>query len=414
MCTRRIVIPLFCVLLACALIAGPAAADPGDVGDMYITSDVFDVVKQYDPVTGAFLNDFAASAGGAYGQMAVHFGGPNNNMLVGHLEGGVVEYDGDTGAAIRLYNANGGWQWAGVWAPNGNVYIGSQLTNDVREYDSSTGNPVRVLCSVNGPTEMDYGPDGNLYVCTFDSAVYVFDPITGAPVSHWTTPGGSAPNGILFLDTEILVSDMANAVVMRFDYDHNFIDYFSGTGWEIAHGMDIGPHDGNLYIVDGMTTQVHVFDPVTYVELDPDFLNPNPGSKIVDIVFKPAPANPATLGAQVACAPNMGTVPFTTNMTVTLTNNYLGQTRRIAGKINVILAGGTSVSSWRGGYTNIAAGDSYVSSWNQGIPALASVVGTNSFTVVAQDVTPAPYNQPPYPSAGDTDSGVCEVIAVAP
>jgi hypothetical protein len=62
----------------------------------------------------------------------------------------------------------------------------------------------------------------------------------------------------------------------------------------------------------------------------------------------------------------------------------------------------------------VAAGDSYASSWNQTIPALTAVLGSNLFQLVAEDVTPAPYNQPPYPPAGDTDTSSCTVIGIAP
>lgn len=46
--------------------------------------------------------------------------------------------------------------------------------------------------------------------------------------------------------------------------------------------------------------------------------------------------------------------------------------------------------------------------------ALPVVIGDNHVTLVAEDVTPAPYNQPPYPPAGDTDTGRCKVTAFAP
>ncbi len=48
------------------------------------------------------------------------------------------------------------------------------------------------------------------------------------------------------------------------------------------------------------------------------------------------------------------------------------------------------------------------------IPGLGSVLGDNTFSLVAEDVTPAPYNQPPYAPAGDTDSAQCVVTAAAP
>jgi hypothetical protein len=56
----------------------------------------------------------------------------------------------------------------------------------------------------------------------------------------------------------------------------------------------------------------------------------------------------------------------------------------------------------------------FISSWNQNIPNFGILVGDNLFTLVAEDVTPAPYNQPPYLPAGDTDINACTVTGIAP
>ena len=42
-----------------------------------------------------------------------------------------------TAAFSKTYNPAGGWQWAGLYVPSGNVYIGDMSTNDVREYDAA-------------------------------------------------------------------------------------------------------------------------------------------------------------------------------------------------------------------------------------------------------------------------------------
>ena len=68
---------------------------------------------------------------------------------------------------------------------------------------------------------------------------------------------------------------------------------FQGTGWVRPHGIAISPHDGKIHVVDGVTTQVHVFDPITFAELNPGFLTPNPGDKIVDLAFRPEDPTPA-------------------------------------------------------------------------------------------------------------------------
>ncbi len=121
-----------------------------------------------------------------------------------------------------------------------------------------------------------------------------------------------------------------------------------------------------------------------------------------------------TVSASITCLPASGTVPFATQMTITLDNLYPGQIRRVAARMNVTLAGGAYFPNWRGGYTNLAGGASYVTSWNTNLPALGSVIGSNQFQLVAVDVTPTPYNLPPYPPAGDSDTDACTVVANSP
>ncbi len=89
-------------------------------------------------------------------------------------------------------------------------------------------------------------------------------------------------------------------------------------------------------------------------------------------------------------------------------------TRRIAARITVTLANGNSYDPWRGGYTNVAPGATFVRQFDVQIPALASVIGNNTFVLIAEDVTPSPYNQPPYPAAGTTCTKTQVVVANAP
>ncbi len=95
-----------------------------------------------------------------------------------------------------------------------------------------------------------------------------------------------------------------------------------------------------------------------------------------------------TLGGSLTCSPDSGVLPFSSLFTVTLANRYDGQIRRLAGRIDVGLANGANYPSWRAGFTNVAPGESYVASWVQSFPALGSLVGDNTFTLVAEDVTP--------------------------
>lgn len=63
---------------------------------------------------------------------------------------------------------------------------------------------------------------------------------------------------------------------------------------------------------------------------------------------------------------------------------------------------------------NRCAGGTSLTSWAQLIPAMGPLVGENTFTLVVEDVTPPPWNLPPYPPAGDTAVSACTVTGIAP
>ena len=111
--------------LTLALLAPVAAhAVPGD---LYVTSDASNQVRHYQP-NGTFVNVFTTTFA-ASGEMAIHFGATNNRVLVGHSFNGVEEFNATTGAYIKTYNPGGGWQWAGVYAPNGSVCLEPSLAS---------------------------------------------------------------------------------------------------------------------------------------------------------------------------------------------------------------------------------------------------------------------------------------------
>lgn len=123
---------------------------------------------------------------------------------------------------------------------------------------------------------------------------------------------------------------------------------------------------------------------------------------------------PATVGCSYTVAPAAGTLPLATTHTVTLTNAYPDFARRVAARIDVQLGGGQAIGSWRSGYTQLSPGAGYTTTFNLSLPASAALVGPNVFFLQAEDVTPSPFNQPPYPPAGDTSSDAQTVVAAAP
>jgi DNA-binding beta-propeller fold protein YncE len=276
-------------ILLVALLTLAAATARAAIGDLYVTSDASDIVREYQGATGAFQVNFTTSVGGD-GQLAIHFGATNNRVLVGHFSGGVDEFDATTGAYIKTYNPTGGTQWAGIYMPNGSVWIGDWATHDVREYDAVTGAFVAVRTSIPGPSDMRIGPNGNLYICSYtDSLVMEVNPATGAFIQQWSLPFGARANDIAFnpANGHILVTAMGTNVAHVFDAFLNPLGVFAGTLWQRPHGIELHPVTGHVLAVDGVTGQVHEFDPLTYVELNPAYLVPTPGDKIVDLAFRP-------------------------------------------------------------------------------------------------------------------------------
>jgi hypothetical protein len=120
-----------------------------------------------------------------------------------------------------------------------------------------------------------------------------------------------------------------------------------------------------------------------------------------------------TVATTIGCTPDNGMLPFTTQMAVSLTN-LTSENRRAAGRIDMVIGNGTPYTNWRAGWTNLSSGEVFSTFWNQALPALGSLVGSNVFTIIGEDVTPAPYNQPPFAPSGDTDTDACTVIATSP
>lgn len=129
----------------------------------------------------------------------------------------------------------------------------------------------------------------------------------------------------------------------------------------------------------------------------------NGGTDMVAVVF-----DISTVNAELTCLPIVDTLPFNVTFSACLVN-MTGHTRRMAGRIDVQLAGGATFPNWRSGYTTISGGEQYSTNWVQHLPRLGSLIGYNVFTLAAEDVTPAPWNQPPYPPSGSRSTDSCTV-----
>lgn len=124
------------------------------------------------------------------------------------------------------------------------------------------------------------------------------------------------------------------------------------------------------------------------------------------------PGGMSTVEAGLDCQPAAGALPFIADISAVLINRLADEERVVAGTVAVTTAGGAHYPQWRSGSASLTGGQSLVTSWRQQIPALGSLFGPNEFVLTLEDVTPAPFNQPPYSPSGDTAAASCTVTGL--
>lgn len=323
-----------------------------------------------------------------------------------------------------------GYQWYGDWLCTGNPHLELDNLGETQApvFDPAQGSRLFAFCdnetdSYQDPAALTGQVDiiahvgdriDSTWVCTVQSISYSIYPV-GNPMAavikdklavSYDMELDTYQSGPVdpFLVDLLYKQDAACQTYGDYDYREFFHIITNSDGDQVYEESDL------LEAWD--TTAVWDGDYVVEVTASDAAGNSATQSMVVTTVNGNIPTD--TVGASLTCLPGSGTVPFVTAITATLQNLYEEQSRTLAGRLEVDLAGGQHFGSWRAGYTNLAPEASFVASWNQSIPALGSLIGVNTFTLMAQDVTAAPYNQPPYAPAGDTDEAACTVTATTP
>lgn len=204
----------------------------------------------------------------------------------------------------------------------------------------------------------------------------------------WSLTQG--PDGTLFAGGQCHMQDsFYDALVVSLDDDGGFnwsrlINGSAAGSGDSAESVVFG-EEGHIY-VGGFLVNDHGRD-FAVIKIDTD----------------------NTVSAEIECIPDAGTLPFETMVSVGVFNAYRGQVRKASARIDLTLAGGRLISGWRSGYMNIQPNDGYETTILASIPLSFWTVGENRFRLVIEDTSPSPYNQPPYPPSGDTDTDLCIV-----
>ena len=188
-------------------LAAPFDVAVGPDGDLYVSCEGSDAIHRFETATGTSLGFFVS---GGCGGLALPRGlvfAPNGDLLVASgLTGEILAYDGAGCEFAGVFvdsGGNGGGPidpW-GLVVHQGRLLVASRFPSRVEEFDADTGDFVQTLVAsgsggLAGPTALAFGPDGDLYVTSFeDDAVRRYDGTSGAFVSVFVAGGAGGLDG---------------------------------------------------------------------------------------------------------------------------------------------------------------------------------------------------------------------------
>ncbi len=119
--------------------------------------------------------------------------------------------------------------------------------------------------------------------------------------------------------------------------------------------------------------------------------------------FPPNTLSIRTLWVKGAITPPAGLLPFNGRFWILLRQATIPETPRLAAvNIGLRTSGGQYFRNWRSGTAFVTQGEDTLEVWTQVIPNLWSFAGENQFLVRVEDISPPPYNLPPYQPSGGT------------
>ncbi len=221
---------------------GPQDLLWGPDGSLYICTAYTNSVRRFDGRTGQFLGVLVKDgAGGLSDAMSMAFS-PDGDLYVTSLWNNCVKcYSGRSGEFLGdLVPAGKG----GLGHPSclrigrdGRLYVSSGDGKAVKRYNARTGAYIDDFAVGNdlSPGAFDWGPDGNLYVCSGNNTVKRFDGKTGQYIDDFIkrSPNIDTPLCLTFGSNGILYFGDKTSTIKRYSArTGEFIDVFAG-----GHGM---------------------------------------------------------------------------------------------------------------------------------------------------------------------------------
>jgi hypothetical protein len=120
-----------------------------------------------------------------------------------------------------------------------------------------------------------------------------------------------------------------------------------------------------------------------------------------------------TISATVTCDPQNNTLPATIKTCVSI-QNLVDSPRIVDGRIDLWLGGGAPLYEWRFQAVELSPMGSWNRCWNNELRDLQSLEDQNIARLTVVDVTPPPFNQPPYPPSGFVVEDTCFFWGIQP
>ena len=155
-----------------------------------------------------------------------------------------------------------------IFGPDGNLYVASFNNDSVLRFDGASGAFLDTFVTagsggLDGPDAgITFGPDGNLYVPSFwNDQVLRYDGTTGAFLGVFVSNSQGnllQPRGVVFHAGSCYVASSLNNRVLRYDLRGNFLGIFANANR--AYGIAFDPYDSNLYVVSLGLNLVRIHD----------------------------------------------------------------------------------------------------------------------------------------------------------
>ena len=258
----------------------------GPQGDLLVSSDFQKGILRFDKTSGDYLGVFAVKPvpGGGLRNFVI---GPDGDLYASGTsanEPTVMRFDGATGAYRGAFIARGALAsrvpFDIDFGPDGSLYLVVFSPGQILRYDETSATvEVFIAPGIGGlgnPRGIEFDAEGNVYVATHAGGVLRYDS-AGTPTGSFAAARFlSSPTDLVFgTDGNLFVSSSNNSRVVRFDgATGDFIDEYvkaeTSGKLSLPSGIAFGP-EGSMYVASAGTDEIQRYQgPVAFLDRDKD------------------------------------------------------------------------------------------------------------------------------------------------